>query len=145
MDGDPPDLPPTGYSDLARDFVAQCLNKVPKKRPSYANLLRHPWLAELMKPPTISEDAEAEAEAEANTTGASATDSQEQVASVGEAIGRLSIGAGDGSVVDTADKEVADWVRAQVEKKRLGKLKGAKKPALHAAPLDAVPGSPEKQ
>ena len=136
VDGDPPDLPPTGYSDLAQDFVRQCLNKVPKMRPSYAMLIRHPWLAELLKPPTIAEDAEAEAAAEA-----------------AEAVGNLTLGSGPAAEVgtgkggdewlDTADKEVATWVRGAIEKKRLGKLKGAKKPALHAAPLDAVPGSPE--
>ena len=107
-------------------------------RPSYANLIRHPWLSELLKPPTIAEDAEAEAAAEA-----------------AEAVGNLSLGSGpapDFGVenggeewLDTADKEVATWAIGAIEKKRLGKLKGAKKPALHAAPLDAVPGSPESK
>lgn len=100
-----------------------CLNKIPKARPTYAMLLRHAWLSPLMKPPTISEDEEAEAAAEAGDNMGSA-----------------------GSVFDdqpsTADKEVADWVKTQLEKKREGKMSIAKKPALHEAPLDAVPGSP---
>ena len=134
VDGEPPDLPASGYSDQARDFVRQCLNKVPKHRPTYAMLLRHPWLAELLKPPTITEDAEAEASAEAGAA------TPPGPGSVEDAIGNMSLAEG---VVDTADKEVADWVKAALERKRLGKMKGAKKPALHAAPLDAVPGSPE--
>ncbi|RMZ82432.1 hypothetical protein DV737_g2093, partial [Chaetothyriales sp. CBS 132003] len=120
VEGEPPSLPADSYSPEAIDFVRKCLHKVPKMRPTYAMLLRHPWLAPLMKPPTISEDEEAEAAAEAG-------------------------GCADGSVDTTspatADKEVADWVKAALEKKLQGKLKFAKKPALHEAPLDAVPGS----
>ena len=75
-----------------------------------------------MKPPTISEDEEAEAAAEAGsefwTSG-----TMEHIPS-------------------TEDKEIAEWVRNAMEKKRQGKLKEPKKPALHEAPLDAVPGSP---
>lgn len=36
--GDPPALP-DGFSQIADDFVAQCLQKDAKKRPSYAKLL----------------------------------------------------------------------------------------------------------
>ncbi|GAA6014986.1 hypothetical protein JCM11491_002383 [Sporobolomyces phaffii] len=43
--GDPPALPPV-YSETARDFVAQCLEKQPERRPTYAQLLQHPWLRE---------------------------------------------------------------------------------------------------
>lgn len=32
------------YSATARDFVAQCLRKIPDERPSYAELLKHPLL-----------------------------------------------------------------------------------------------------
>ncbi len=90
-------------------------------RPTYAMLLRHAWLAPMMKPPTISEDEEAEAAAEAGGNVA---------------------GFVDTTSPSTADKEVAEWVRSAIEKKRQGKMTFAKKPALHEAPLDAVPGSP---
>lgn len=43
--GDPPQLPPS-YSDLARDFVARCLEKVPQKRSTYKQMLEHPWLVQ---------------------------------------------------------------------------------------------------
>ncbi|KAI9834014.1 MAG: hypothetical protein M1826_005919 [Phylliscum demangeonii] len=51
VDGAPPDLPEDGFSVAARDFVRGCLHKIPKLRPTYAMLLRHPWLAELLLPP----------------------------------------------------------------------------------------------
>lgn len=73
-----------------------------------------------MKPPTISEDAEAEKAAEAG----------------GDA------GADIEPLPLTADKEVANWVHEAMERKRAGKMAVSEKPALHAAPLDAVPGSP---
>ncbi|KAJ9113763.1 hypothetical protein QFC20_001789 [Naganishia adeliensis] len=41
--GPPPRLP-EGYSDVAQDFVAQCLQKEPEKRWTYAQLLEHPWM-----------------------------------------------------------------------------------------------------
>ncbi|GEM10033.1 mitogen-activated protein kinase kinase [Rhodotorula toruloides] len=41
--GDPPTLP-YQYSDLAKDFVAQCLRKQAHTRPKYKQLLAHPWL-----------------------------------------------------------------------------------------------------
>jgi mitogen-activated protein kinase kinase len=100
--------------------VRGCLNKIPKMRPTYAALLRHAWLSPLMKPPTISEDEEAEKAAEAG----------------GDASGGIEPGA------ETADKEVAAWVVAAMERKRSGKMGISAKPALHAAPLDAMPGSP---
>lgn len=124
VDGDPPDLPSEGYSDAARDFVSSCLHKIPKMRPAYAVLLRHPWLSTLMKPPTISEDEEAEAAAEA---GANTS---------------LPPLGGVDSHPETADKEVADWVRTAIQRKLSGKMGKSEKPALHAAPLDAIPGSP---
>ncbi|KAK5555078.1 MAP kinase kinase Wis1 [Exophiala xenobiotica] len=120
VDGDPPDLPADRYSEAAIDFVRGCLNKIPRLRPTYAMLLRHGWLAPLMKPPTISEDEEAEEAAEAGIESAFI----------------------QGATPDTADKEVANWVKDALEKKKSGKLAVSKKPALHEAPLDAVPGSP---
>ncbi|KAL2419561.1 Protein kinase wis1 [Exophiala dermatitidis] len=119
VDGDPPDLPADRFSEAAIDFVRGCLNKIPRLRPTYAMLLRHAWLAPLMKPPTISEDEEGEQAAEAGADSSS---------------------AGDG-VPETADKEVAEWVKAALERKMAGKMAVSKKPALHEAPLDAVPGN----
>ncbi|RVX74268.1 hypothetical protein B0A52_02100 [Exophiala mesophila] len=120
VDGSPPDLPADRFSEAAIDFVRGCLNKIPRLRPTYAMLLRHAWLAPLMKPPTISEDEEAEAAAEAGL--------ESTLSSTG--------------APSTADKEVADWVKDALERKKAGKMAVSKKPALHEAPLDAVPGSP---
>jgi len=36
------------------------------------------------------------------------------------------------------DREVAEWVIQALEKRRLGRLAKSEKPALHAAPLDAM-------
>lgn len=118
VDGDPPDLPGDSFTPVAHDFVRGCLNKIPKMRPTYAMLLRHAWLAPLLKMPEISEDEEAEAAAEA-----------------GNALP-------DQPGAETADKEVADWVKAAIERKLAGKMKFEKKPALHEAPLDQMTTSP---
>jgi len=121
VDGEPPDLPAGKFSEAAHDFVRGCLNKTPRLRPNYATLLRHAWLAPLLKPPTISEEDE----------------EAEEAADAGAAAGFI-----NGSVPDTADKEVAQWVTSAMAAKAAGKLASHKKPALHEAPLDAVPGSP---
>lgn len=42
--GDPPQLPPESYSEVGRDFVARCLEKMPQRRSTYAQMLQHPWL-----------------------------------------------------------------------------------------------------
>ncbi|KAE8224749.1 hypothetical protein CF319_g2417 [Tilletia indica] len=42
--GDPPQLPVKVYSDVAQDFVARCLEKVPARRATYGEMLHHPWL-----------------------------------------------------------------------------------------------------
>ncbi|KAK4947330.1 MAP kinase kinase Wis1 [Elasticomyces elasticus] len=120
VDGDPPDLPADKFSEAAIDFVRGCLNKIPRLRPTYTMLLRHGWLAPLMKPPTISEDEEGEQAAESGIESAFSNN----------------------GIPDTADKEVAKWVIAALERKKAGKMAVSKKPALHEAPLDAVPGSP---
>ena len=75
-----------------------------------------------MKPPTISENEEAEAAAEAGAEAPSPGETD--------------------SYLETADKEVADWVRSAIERKLSGKMGKLEKPALHTVPLDAVPGSP---
>ncbi|KAL8680498.1 MAG: hypothetical protein Q9186_003341 [Xanthomendoza sp. 1 TL-2023] len=115
VDGEPPGLPADDFSDEAKDFVRGCLNKTPKLRPTYAMLLRHPWLAPLLKPPTISEEDEDAVNAESEPSSDSST----------------------GTPV--LDKEIADWVKAAKERRRNGGLGRKSKPALHAAPLDAVP------
>lgn len=117
VEGDPPDLPDQSFSDAAKDFVRGCLNKIPKLRLTYALLLRHAWLAPLLKPPTISEEDGIAAE---------------------EGTGEATTG------VPVIDKEVADWVIDAMERRRSGKMGKKAKPALHAAPLDAVPNSPQK-
>jgi mitogen-activated protein kinase kinase len=119
VDGDPPDLPDGSYSAAARDFVHKCLHKVPKLRPTYAMLLRHEWLAQLLKPPSAEE--------------------MEQ----GINIGTTRLETTDDGVLDTADEEVGAWVRAAIERRKNGSMGKPQKPALHAAPLDAVssPGS----
>lgn len=89
--------------------------KIPKLRPTYAMLLQHPWLAQLLQPPTITEEDEEEAEAGGSATAAEIEDP-----------------------ALTADKEVAAWCTAQVEKRRNGTLGKKAQPALHAAPLDAT-------
>lgn len=43
VEGSPPELPKS-FSEEARDFVSQCLDKNPYKRPNYAELLNHKWL-----------------------------------------------------------------------------------------------------
>jgi mitogen-activated protein kinase kinase len=110
VEGDPPDLPTEGYSELACDFVRGCLNKIPKLRPTYGMLLQHGWLAELSKPKTITEEDEDAEEGSQDDLGKSGTE----------------------------DEEVAAWVKNALERKKNGLMGESKKPALHAAPLDSV-------
>ncbi|KAI4125363.1 MAG: hypothetical protein LQ341_006985 [Variospora aurantia] len=115
VDGEPPDLPAENFSEEAKDFVRGCLNKIPKLRPTYAMLLRHPWLAPLLKPPTITEE-------------------DEDVPGAG-----IEITHGSPFNADVLDQEIADWVEGAMERRRNGTMGKGSKPALHAAPLDAVP------
>ncbi|KAI9795526.1 MAG: hypothetical protein M1833_006997 [Piccolia ochrophora] len=111
VDGEPPDLPEQGFSLAARDFVRGCLNKIPKLRPTYAMLLRHAWLSDLLKPPTITEES-------ADDMAASPVrDTNTEV----------------------VNEDVAKWVVAAIERRRSHSAGGREKPALHAAPLDAIP------
>ena len=98
-----------------------CLNKVPKLRPSYQALLGSDWLQTLTKPETITEDEEEEHENEASA------------AAVTSAADHMDL-----SHSSTEDAEVAAWVRNALERKASGLYEADKKPALHAAPLDAV-------
>lgn len=140
VDGDPPDLPAEGYCDAARDFVRSCLHKVPKLRPTYAMLVRHPWLAPLLQPPSIAEEDEEETTPTQSSTFSpiATASSPETFPSIAIPGGIPGIGAGGAT---TADKEVAAWVLAAMERRRLGKMGGSAKPALHQVALDAVPSS----
>jgi hypothetical protein len=85
-------------------------------------LLQHAWLAPLVKPDTIVEEDE-DAEEEVHTPADTTADSPVELKITASHI---------------VDKEVADWVAQAIEKRRNGTLGKSEKPALHAAPLDAV-------
>lgn len=76
-------------------------------------LLQHGWLADLSKPKTITEE-------------------DEDAADDGVTSHHLVGNSG------TEDDEVATWVKNAIERKQKGLMGESKKPALHAAPLDAV-------
>lgn len=117
VDGAPPDLPADTFSEASRDFVAGCLNKIPKLRPTYPMLLQHAWLAPLVKPETIMEEDEEAAEN-----------------------GDLPAGNEGGVDEDEGfmDREVGEWVIDAIDRRKRGVMGKSAKPALHAAPLDAV-------
>ncbi|KAG6002174.1 hypothetical protein E4U21_003423, partial [Claviceps maximensis] len=117
VEGDPPDLPKEGYSDTAQGFVSSCLHKIPKMRATYAMLLSHPWLQAFSKPQTIKEE----------------TEEGEEADKIAEAVGHVKLGGGD-----TADEEVAEWLRGVLagNKDKSAKSADASRPALHAVPLD---------
>ncbi|KAF7546246.1 hypothetical protein G7046_g9357 [Stylonectria norvegica] len=118
VEGEPPGMPEVGYSDASKDFVKACLHKIPMKRPTYAMLLKHPWLLPLSKPPTIAEVAEEGEEAD----------------KVAEEVGKIDLS----SKSTTDDAEVAAWVNSVLGRKDGLDSGGPSKPALHAAPLDSV-------
>ncbi|KAK5116464.1 hypothetical protein LTR62_008013 [Meristemomyces frigidus] len=148
VDGIPPDLPADQYSEAARDFTAGCLNKIPKARPTYPNLLQHAWLAPLIKPATIAEEDEEEAEAEAAQEAAQEV-KQELSSELTAAdidpkeLTAVKIAEAEANLDRVFDKEVAEWVTQAIEKKKRGVLGQHAKPALHTAPLDAV-STPKK-
>ncbi|RDA91181.1 hypothetical protein CP533_4812 [Ophiocordyceps camponoti-saundersi (nom. inval.)] len=124
VEGDPPDLPKEGYSDVARDFIRGCLHKMPMMRATYAALLNHPWLKPLSKPHTITEEVE----------------DCEEADKIAEEVGKMQL-SGD----DTEDVEVGDWVKSVLRRKDEGRdNNGPSRPALHTAPLTSVSsnGSP---
>lgn len=45
VDGEAPELPKEKFSNDAQDFVRRCLHKNPNKRPTYSQMLMHPWLS----------------------------------------------------------------------------------------------------
>lgn len=112
VQGKPPELPEEGYSQQAKNFVNCCLNKNPSLRPTYAQLIRHPWLKSLMEPPKPEEGQEP----------ASPPDMA--------------------APHDTADEEVAAWVKDAIDRRLRNVTGHPSRPPLHAVPLDAVPGSP---
>ncbi|EER26881.1 hypothetical protein D8B26_005567 [Coccidioides posadasii str. Silveira] len=125
VQGDPPTLPDEGFSSNAKDFVRCCLNKTPSLRPTYATLLRHPWLADLLAPPaSLLGGTEGGAAAEINATD------------------RKGKGPLSAAEFDTADEEVAAWVKEALDKRKRGVMGRHAQPALHKVALDAVPGSP---
>ena len=83
-------------------------------------LLQHAWLAPLIKPETIMEEDEEEAEAAANGELPPVTADEKQ---------------------GFVDREVGEWVLEALDRRKRGVMGKSAKPALHAAPLDAV-GSP---
>ena len=93
-------------------------------------LLQHAWLAPLAKPETIIEEDEEAAEA------AAAADEEIPTGSTG--------GEGDAGDGGFADKEVGEWVIGALDRRKRGVMGKSAKPALHAAPLDAV-GSPQAE
>lgn len=110
-------MPEDTYSDTAKDFVKSCLHKIPAKRPTYAMLLKHPWLIEFTKPQTITEEAEDGEEAD----------------NVAEAVGKIDLNS------TTEDTEVAEWVNNVLRLEKEGLVaSGPVRPALHTAPLDSV-------
>ncbi|KAG4025975.1 hypothetical protein MFRU_047g00390 [Monilinia fructicola] len=126
VDGEPPDLPAEGFSSVARNFVRGCLNKIPNMRPTYADLLQHPWLAELSKPSTISEENEDEDNVE--MSGLSLEDESKDKK--------------NGILTGSEDSEVAEWVRTAIDRKAKGLMGTHAQPALHKAPLDTVSPMP---
>ena len=78
-------------------------------------LLRHIWLAPLLEPPTVT----------ANQVELASRASDDKYSIPPE----------------TADEEVAAWACEAMERRREGKMGKKAKPALHAAPLNAVGSS----
>ncbi|KAF3014284.1 hypothetical protein E8E14_011683 [Neopestalotiopsis sp. 37M] len=123
VDEDPPDMPAEGYSATAVRFVKSCLNKKASLRPTYQALLNSEWLKDMTKPETITEEDEEAAENEA---------SAEAISNAADNLDMRKSGS-------TEDPDVAEWVQGVLERKANGQYgDDVEKPALHAAPLDAV-------
>lgn len=143
--GDPPSLPDEGFSEEAHNFVRRCLNKNAKLRPDYGMLLRHPWLAPLMERPSVGSEETPEGEEDSSEGSDVADEADEEVDGV-EGSGKDFISSAKPSTsrrqVETADKDVAEWVIDALERKNKDTKESKERPALHAVALDAVPGSP---
>jgi mitogen-activated protein kinase kinase len=110
-------------------------------------LLRHAWLAPLMQPPSIQEEEEdEEAESCLTSTPLSPSSEHRNAPSTNPDVdheGHKDVGVGVSTGALTIDPEVGTWVLKAIEQRRLGRMGKSAKPALHAAPLDAV--SPGKE
>jgi mitogen-activated protein kinase kinase len=116
-------MPAEGYSATAVRFVKSCLNKKASLRPTYQALLNSEWLKDMTKPETITEEDEEAAENEA---------SAEAISNAADNLDMRKSGS-------TEDPDVAEWVQGVLERKTNGQYgDDVEKPALHAAPLDAV-------
>lgn len=157
-------MPAEGFSEAARDFVAGCLNKIPKLRPTYAMLLQHAWLAPLQKPAMIleeDEDVTSPVEPVSDKNEAKSADGGAKSDDVDNEGKESAPAAAPSSITQVVDEEVAAWVLKALDRRRqgrFGKDDGGKDdgsdgnaaagcgggsakpqaPALHAAPLDAV-------
>ena len=109
--------------------MRSCLNKTPKLRPTYSALLQHPWLALLAKPAIIEE------ESDDDDAALSPVVENGEAAPNGDARPPED---GPPLPADVADVEVARWVLGALARRRAGLTGRGAKPALHAAPLDAV-------
>jgi len=98
-------------------------------------LLQHAWLVPLSKPTTITEEDEEIASTPVSESGNS-SDAEAKSPTSEKSEGDM--GKGLKLPDNVVDPDVAEWVLQALEKRRLGKLAKAEKPALHAAPLDAV-------
>lgn len=87
-------------------------------------LLQHIWMAPLVKPAAIVEEDEEDEEEEETSTNTNTTPSPDTPAIA--------------LPHNVVDPEVAEWVISAIERRRQGKMGRSAKPALHAAPLDAV-------
>jgi mitogen-activated protein kinase kinase len=98
-------------------------------------LLQHSWLAPFSKPTTITEEDE---EIGSNPVSESGNSSDTEAKSPTSEKSEGDMSKSLKLLDDVIDLEVAEWVLQALEKRRLGKLAKAEKPALHTAPLDAV-------
>ncbi|CAI4211255.1 unnamed protein product [Parascedosporium putredinis] len=114
-----PDLPAEGYSETARNFVRGCLNKVAKMRPTYAMLLKHPWMKPLAEYDTITEEPESDGDSDG-------------VDSVADSMSKMRFRANAEDVI------VAEWVKGVLDSRGTQEVQQSSRPALHAAPLDSV-------
>lgn len=101
-------------------------------------LLQHAWLAPLAKPEVIHEEDEDEEHTPVPSDETTPDDTEKAGAMSPHQHSELELPS------DVIDREVAEWVIQAIEKRKQGKLAKHAKPALHAAPLDAV-ATPEQK